>query len=81
MSLRITSLRGGGHYSYPPQVCVKIKRYSPEMVGENLGKGCIFVFILLAVSVAPEHDYPYSLFETGLGNPFVSHLTCYKFIS
>jgi hypothetical protein len=30
---------------YPPQACIKIKRYSPEMVGENLGKGCVFVFI------------------------------------
>jgi hypothetical protein len=51
------------------------------MVGENLGKGCVFVFILLAVSVALEHDTPYSLFEAGLGNPFVSHSTCYKVIS
>jgi hypothetical protein len=28
------------------------------MVGENLGKGYVFVFILLAVSVALEHDTP-----------------------
>jgi hypothetical protein len=51
------------------------------MVGEILGKGCVFVFILMAVSVALEHDTPYSLFEAGLGNPFVSHSTCYKVIS
>jgi hypothetical protein len=51
------------------------------MVGENLGKGCVFVFILLAVSVTLEHDTPYSLSEAGLGNPFVSHSTCYKVIS
>jgi hypothetical protein len=43
---------------YPPQLCVKIKRYSPEMVGGNLGKGYVFVFILLAVSVSLEHDTP-----------------------
>ena len=42
------------------------------MVGGNLGKGCVFVFIFLAVSVALEHDTPYSSFEAGLGNPFVS---------
>jgi hypothetical protein len=51
------------------------------MVGEILGKGCVFVFILMAVSVALEHDTPYSSFESGLGNPFVSRLTCYKVIS
>ena len=28
------------------------------MVLENLGKGCVFVFILLAVSVSLEHDTP-----------------------
>jgi hypothetical protein len=28
------------------------------MVGENLGKGYVFVFILLVVSVALEHDTP-----------------------
>ena len=32
---------------YPPQACVKIKRYSPEMVGENLGKGYVFIFVLI----------------------------------
>jgi hypothetical protein len=26
---------------YPPQACVKIKRYSSEMAGEKLGKKCI----------------------------------------
>jgi hypothetical protein len=26
---------------YPPQACVKIRRYSPEMVGEKLGKKCV----------------------------------------
>jgi hypothetical protein len=66
---------------YPPQACVKIKRYSPEMVGEILGKGYAFVFVLMAVSVALEHDTPCSSFESGLGNPFVSHLTSYKVIS
>jgi hypothetical protein len=43
---------------YPPQPCAKIKKYSPEMVGGNLGKGCVFVFVLLAVSVTLEHDTP-----------------------
>jgi hypothetical protein len=51
------------------------------MVGEILGKGCAFVFVLVAVSVALEHDTPCSSFESGLGNPFVSRLTCYKVIS
>jgi hypothetical protein len=51
------------------------------MVGEILGKGCVFVFILMAVSVALEHDTPYSSFESGLGNPLVSRSTCYKVIS
>jgi hypothetical protein len=66
---------------YPPQACVKIKRYLPEMVGEILGKGYVFVSVLMVVSVALEHDTPYSSFEFGLGNPLVSHLTCYKIIS
>jgi hypothetical protein len=43
---------------YPPQDCVKIKRYSPEMVGGNLGKKRVFVFVLVAVIVALEHDTP-----------------------
>jgi hypothetical protein len=51
------------------------------MVGEILGKGYVFVFVLMAVSVALEHDTPYSSFESGLGNPFVSRPTCYKVIS
>ena len=51
------------------------------MVGEILGKGCVFVFILMAVSIDLEHDTPYSSFESRLGNPFVSRLTCYKVIS
>jgi hypothetical protein len=33
--LKLTSI------CYPPQACVKIKRYSPEMVGEKLGKKCV----------------------------------------
>jgi hypothetical protein len=51
------------------------------MVGEILGKGYTFVFVLVAVSVALEHDTPCSSFESGLGNPFVSRLTYYKVIS
>jgi hypothetical protein len=51
------------------------------MVGEILGKGCVFIFILMEVSFSLEHDTPYSLFEAGLGNPFVSHSTSYKVIS
>jgi hypothetical protein len=51
------------------------------MVGEILGKGYVFVFILMVVSISLEHDTPYSSFESGLGNPFVSRLTCYKVIS
>jgi hypothetical protein len=43
------------------------------MVGENLGKGYVSSLCKLAVSVALEHDTPYSSFEAGLGNPFVSH--------
>jgi hypothetical protein len=45
------------------------------MVGGILGKGCVFVFVLVAVSVALEHDTPCSSFESRLGNPFVSRLT------
>jgi hypothetical protein len=51
------------------------------MVGEILGKRCVFVLILMAVSVTLEHDTPYFSFESGLGNPFVSRSTCYKVIS
>jgi hypothetical protein len=50
------------------------------MVGENLGKGYVFIFVLIAVSVTLEHDTPYSSFEAGLGNPFVSHSIYYKVI-
>jgi hypothetical protein len=67
--------------AYVILACVKIKGYSPEMVGEILGKGYVFVFILVAVSVALEHDTPYSSFESGLGNPFVFCSTCYKVLS
>ena len=31
----------------PPQAYVKIKRDSPEMVGGNLGKGYVFIFVLI----------------------------------
>jgi hypothetical protein len=51
------------------------------MVGEILGKGYVFIFILMAVSVTLENETPYSSFESGLGNPFVSRSTCYKVIS
>jgi hypothetical protein len=50
------------------------------MVGENLGKKCVSVFVLVAVIVALEHDTPF-IFISGLGNPFVSRLTFCKFIS
>jgi hypothetical protein len=42
----------------------------------RFGKGMSFS----TVSVTLEHDTPYSSFESGLGNPFVSHSICYKFI-
>ena len=51
------------------------------MVGEILGKGCVFVFVLITVSVTLEHNTPYSSFESRLGNPLVSRPTCYKVIS
>jgi hypothetical protein len=51
------------------------------MVGEILGKGYAFIFVLVAVRVALEHDTPYLSFESGLRNPFVSGPTCYKIIS
>jgi hypothetical protein len=50
------------------------------MVGENLGKKCVFVFVLVAVIVALEHDTPF-IIVFGLGNPFFSHLVFHKFIS
>jgi hypothetical protein len=49
------------------------------MVGEILGKKCVSVFVLVAVIVALEHDTPF-IIVSGLGNPFVSRLTIYKFI-
>jgi hypothetical protein len=54
-------------------LCYKIR--------ENLGKGCVSVFIFMVVSVALEHDTPYSSFESGLGNPFISCSNCYKVVS
>jgi hypothetical protein len=51
------------------------------MVGEILGKGYAFAFVLVEVRISLEHDTPYLSFESGLGNPFVSRLTCYKVIS
>jgi hypothetical protein len=51
------------------------------MVGEILGKGYVVIFILMAVSIALEHDTPYSSFAFELENPFVSLSTCYKVIS
>jgi hypothetical protein len=50
------------------------------MVGGNLGKKCVSVFVLVAVIVTLEHDTPF-IIEPGLGNPFVSCLTFCKFIS
>jgi hypothetical protein len=50
------------------------------MVGENLGKECVSIFVLVVVIIALEHDTPF-IIESGLGNPFVSCLTFHKFIS
>jgi hypothetical protein len=50
------------------------------MVGENLGKKCVSVFLLVVVIVALEHDTPFFI-EPRLGNSFVSRLTFCKFIS
>jgi hypothetical protein len=50
------------------------------MVGGNLGKGYVSSSYCLAVSVALEHDTPYSSFEASLGNPFVSLSIDYKVI-
>jgi hypothetical protein len=49
------------------------------MVGGNLGKKCVSLFVLVAVIVALEHDTPF-IIESGLGNSFVSHLAFHKFI-
>jgi hypothetical protein len=66
---------------YPPQACVKIKRYSPEMVGENLGKKCVSVSVLMAVSIVLEHDTPLRHLNLSWLIQFVSCLTFCKFIS
>jgi hypothetical protein len=50
------------------------------MVGEDLGKKCVAVFVLVAVIVTLEHDTPF-IIKPRLGNSFVSHMTFYKFIS
>jgi hypothetical protein len=50
------------------------------MVGGNLGKKCVSVFVLVAVIVSLEHDTPF-IIVSRLGNPFVSHLAFHKFIS
>jgi hypothetical protein len=50
------------------------------MVGGDLGKKCVSIFVLVAVIVSLEHDTPF-IIESGLGNPFVSRLTFCKFIS
>jgi hypothetical protein len=65
---------------YPFESCIKIKRYSREMVGENLGKKYLSIFVLVAVIVSLEHDTPF-IIESRLGNPFASRLTFRKFIS
>jgi hypothetical protein len=49
------------------------------MVGGKLGKKCVSVFVLVAVIVTLEHDIPF-IIVSGLGNPFISHLTFFKFI-
>jgi hypothetical protein len=49
------------------------------MVGGNLGKKCVSVFVLVAVIVSLEHDTPF-IIVSGLGNPFVSRLAFRKFI-
>ena len=64
---------------YPPQDCIKIKRYSPEMVGENLGKGYVFIFVLIGSKCHSWTWHPlFITFEASLGNPFVSHSIYYK---
>ena len=50
------------------------------MVGGNLGKKCVSVFVLVVVIVALEHDTALVI-EPGLGNSFISRLTFCKFIS
>jgi hypothetical protein len=46
--------------------------------GWKLGNKCFFVFVLVAVIVALEHDTPF-IIVSGLENPFASHLTIHKF--
>jgi hypothetical protein len=56
---------------YPPQACVKIKKYSLEMVGE-IGKWNLYkIYINLWQLVTLEHD-TLSLLVSRFGNPFVS---------
>jgi hypothetical protein len=50
------------------------------MVGENLGKKFVSIFVLVAVIVTLEHDTPF-IIESGLGNSFFSCLTFCMFIS
>jgi hypothetical protein len=50
------------------------------MVGGNLGKKCVSIFVLVALIVSLEHDTPF-IFISRLGNSFVSRLTFWKFIS
>jgi hypothetical protein len=50
------------------------------MVGENLGKKCVFVFVLVVVIITLEHDTSFVI-VSGLGNTFFSCLSFYKFIS
>jgi hypothetical protein len=47
--------------------------------GGNLGKKCVFVFVLVSVIVALEHETP-SIIVSRLGYPFVSCLAIHKFI-
>jgi hypothetical protein len=44
------------------------------MLGENLGKKCFFVSVLVAGIVSLERDTPFVI-ALRLGNQFVSHLT------
>jgi hypothetical protein len=50
------------------------------MVGGNLGKKCVSLFMLVVVVVTLEHENPFVI-EPGLGNSFVSRMNFYKFIS
>ena len=51
------------------------------MVGENLGKGYVFIFVLIGSKCRSWTWHPlFITFEAGLGNPFVSHSIYYKVI-